>query len=460
MKINFQESTKTIRNPEMGYPTFASWQDMKKDGIGSGQNFKSNLEHEERIKNLHGFTNLLYTLTDFTKNGGGADIPITEAALRDLAAQLDLLASRGGSALLRFAYDSRGEKDKEPESLDLILTHIAQIGEVLHAHSDAVAGLEAGIIGLFGEMHTSKYCAAEYSKPIIQALLDACPNGRPVLLRSPSYLKNWSGMEYAELAEWTPKPGSDGARIGFYNDGYMGSDSDLGTWMEDTMTRKEGVDFLNRMGTRVFYGGEYSGAWWWTTRFHTWLPENAIPEMYRSHVDYIRGNIFKDEHVSYEGFTYNEDYEFSWFPDNSAYYGQNCWKFIRDHLGYRLVVRAADCKAEGRTLYFSGKIENTGFSSVINPKKAALILKAQDGALYELPIDCDARDFLSCKVTPYAFDAVLPAEAAPGRYEAYLRFSLYGVNAEACRLSAIEFANEGIFDEELGGNFIGELVIE
>lgn len=80
MKINFQESTKTIRNPEMGYPTFASWQDMKKDGIGSGQNFKSNLEHEERIKNLHGFTNLLYTLTDFTKNGGGADIPITEAA--------------------------------------------------------------------------------------------------------------------------------------------------------------------------------------------------------------------------------------------------------------------------------------------------------------------------------------------------------------------------------------------
>lgn len=117
MKINFQESTKTIRNPEMGYPTFASWQDMKKDGIGSGQNFKSNLEHEERIKNLHGFTNLLYTLTDFTKNGGGADIPITEAALRDLAAQLDLLASRGAAPCCALPMTQEEKRIKSPKAL-------------------------------------------------------------------------------------------------------------------------------------------------------------------------------------------------------------------------------------------------------------------------------------------------------------------------------------------------------
>jgi len=459
MKINYQESTKTIRrNPEMGYPNFSSWQDMKKEGILISSHVSEKMR--EAIENLHGYVNLLYTLTDFTKNGGGEDIPITEKALSDLGDQLHGLAQRGGCALLRFAYDSRGERDKEPESLDMILTHIKQIGEVLHKYNYAVAGLEAGIIGLFGEMHTSNYCGAEFSKPIIQALLDACPDGKPVLLRSPAYLKAWSGKEFSEIAGWTPEKGSDAARLGFYNDGYMGSDSDLGTWLEDTMTRKEGIDYLNRMGTQVFYGGEYSGAWWWTTRFHTWLPENAIPEMYRSHVDYIRGNVFKDEHVSYENFTYGEDYEYSWFPDNSAYYGETAWKFIRDHIGYRFVLRASDAKAEGRNVTLSGKVENTGFSSVINLKKAVLIFKGEDGSLYQTPIDLDVRTWLSCQTTPYAFSATLPEEAAPGRYEVYLRISLFGITEEACRLSAIEFANEDIFNEDIGGNLIGEVNIQ
>ncbi len=451
MKLNYTESTKTIRNPEMGYPTFGRWQHMVKDGILPNS--------DETYPQLHGYTNQLYTLTAFTENGGGKDIPITRAALDALGGQLDMLEQTGGSALLRFAYDCNGVRDQEPKDLSLILSHLAQIGEVLKEHSGAVSGLEAGVIGLFGEMHTSNYCGAEYSKPIVQALLDACPDGKPVLLRTPAYLKNYTGMDYSELANFTPEPGSDVARIGFYNDGYMGSDSDLGTWMEDTLSRKEGIDYLNRTGTRSFYGGEYSGAWWWTTRFSAWLPENAIPEMYRSHVDYIRGNIFHDEHVSYENFIYNEDYEFSWFPDNSAYYGESCYKFIRDHLGYRFVIRKSEVSAEGREVTFRGAVENTGFSSVINPRKARVIFKGENGKTRIVPVECDPRAWLSAETTPYQIKATLPADAAPGRYEAYLRLSLPTASDELSAKSAIEFANIDIYNEELAGNFIGEFTV-
>lgn len=452
MKIDYTESTETIRNPEMGYPCFSRWQDLTKDGI--------NPDNNGNYPTLQGFTNQLYTLTAFTKAGGGEDIPITDAALKALGGQLAELEEAGGSAILRFAYDSRGVKDTEPETLEMILRHIAQIGEVLREHHNAVAGMEAGIFGLWGEMHTSRYCAAEYSKPIIDALLDACPDGKPVLVRNPFYLMHYTGLKNGELAKYTPEPGSKAERLGIYNDGYMGSDNDLGTWMDDSLTRHEGVNYLNRTGGHSFYGGEYSSADWWTVRFQTWLPENAIPEMYKTHFDYVRGNVFHNKTVSYEDFTYSAEYEYSWFPDNSAYYGENCFKFIRDHIGYRFVIRESDVTVNGRDVTLSGKVENTGFSAIVNKKDAAVIFADGSGNTYHIPVECDARAWLSCEKTPYSITASLPEDAAPGTYRAYLRLSLPAKDAAHAKKSAIKFANIGIFDEEIGGNFMGEIEIK
>lgn len=448
MKINYTESTEALRNPEMGYPTFGRWQNMTKEGIAPDNN--------GNYPTLYGFTNQLYTLSAFTKSRGGEDIPVTDEALKALGEQLAQLEEAGGSAILRFAYDSMGIKDSEPESLDMILRHIAQIGEVLKEHHNAVAGMEAGIFGLWGEMHTSKYCASEYSKPIIDALLDACPDGKPVLVRNPFYLMHYTGLKNSELARYTPEPGSKAERLGIYNDGYMGSDNDLGTWMDDSLTRHEGVQYLNRTGGHSFYGGEYSSADWWTVRFHTWLPEYAIPEMYKTHFDYVRGNVFHNKTVSYEDFTYSKEYEYSWFPDNSAYYGVNCHKFIRDHIGYRYVIRESDVNTDGRAITLSGVVENTGFSATVNKKQAAVIFVHEKGNTYNVDVDLDVREWLSCERTPYSITASLPEDAPRGSYQAYLRVSLPAKDAEHTKKSAIRFANIDIFNEEIGGNFMGE----
>ena len=451
MKINYTESTETLRNPEMGYPCFSRWQDLTKDGI--------NPDSHGNYPTLQGFTNQLYTLSAFTKVGGGEDIPITDAALKALGDQLSQLEEAGGSAILRFSYDSRGVKDCEPESLDMILHHIAQIGAVLREHHNAVAGMEAGIFGLWGEMHTSKYCASEYSKPIIDALLDACPDGKPVLVRNPFYLMHYTGLKNSELAKYTPEPGSKAERLGIYNDGYMGSDNDLGTWMDDSLTRHEGVQYLNRVGGHSFYGGEYSSADWWTARFHTWLPQYAIPEMYMTHTDYIRGNVFHNKTVSYEDFIYSADYEYSWFPDNSAYYGQNCHKFIRDHIGYRYVIRESNISTNKREVTLSGIVENTGFSATVNKKQAAIIFVDENENCYRVPVDLDVRQWLSCQKTPYSITALLPSEAPSGNYRAHLRVSLPANDEEHEIKSSIKFANIDIYDENAHANYLGEFVL-
>ena len=51
----------------------------------------------------------------------------------------------------------------------MILTHIAQLSAVLSQFRDVVPAIECGIIGAYGEMHTSRYTAREYQNRVIGA---------------------------------------------------------------------------------------------------------------------------------------------------------------------------------------------------------------------------------------------------------------------------------------------------
>ncbi len=104
-------------------------------------------------------------------------------------------------------------------------------------------------------------------------------------------------------------------------------------------------------------------------------------------------------------------------------------------------------------------MENTGFSAIVNKKTATVIFADANGRTYHVPIELDAREWLSCEKTPYCITAALPEEVKPGTYRAYLRLSLPAKDAEHTKKSAIHFANIDIFDEEIGGNFMGEFEI-
>lgn len=79
------------------------------------------------------------------------------------------------------------------------------------------------------------------------------PDPIPVTVRTPNIFAKWAGIEESELGEYVLEPGSKASRVGLYNDGYMGSDSDLGTFHD----RKRDLKWLRQQTLTSYYGGEF-----------------------------------------------------------------------------------------------------------------------------------------------------------------------------------------------------------
>lgn len=162
---------------------------------------------------------------------GGADVPLDENALLAISNSFVKCRANGGTCIPRFAYTWDGWGGCEPDDFETILVHIRQLGAVVSQFSDVIPALECGMIGAYGEMHTSRYTSPEYANRIIDAWLAHTPASVALLVRSPAYITRYAGMTTAELLAAHPGPdGSAFDRIGLYNDGYLGTDYDYGTW--------------------------------------------------------------------------------------------------------------------------------------------------------------------------------------------------------------------------------------
>ena len=154
---------------------------------------------------------------------GGADIPLDENALLSVSNSLLACRRNGGTCIPRFAYTYDQWGGVEPDDFDVLLTHIRQLSAVLSQFRDVIPAVECGIIGAWGEMHTSRYGEKEYQNQIVKAWLDGLPGDMALLGRSSyvwmSFLDTSAtnffngGMEKVDPALL--------ARMGFYNDGYL-----------------------------------------------------------------------------------------------------------------------------------------------------------------------------------------------------------------------------------------------
>ena len=498
--LDYTESTEMIKNPHMGYPENQNithavhlmdtgnvaendsgfcWYYINLNQFSAGNSLYDPYERDETSGEIvyeNGNPKLR------TEPFGGTDKPISSDALAALSQTLGNLRTSGGSAILRFVYDWNGIAGCEPSNLSWIITHIEQLCEVVSDYPDVVSGFECGIIGVFGEMHTSIYTGKANANQIIDAYLDNTPESMTLMLRSSAYMADYFEMSREQLSEVVTVKGSNGYRLSYYNDGYMNSGNDLGTWEN----RNQDIDFLASQSEHAPYGGEYGSAYW-DLPHKTCLPENAVQEMYRTHVSFIRSNVYKVGDVAangyvskfgYDLFTYAAQYEEEWFPDNSAFYGYDCHTFITAHLGYRLVLRESRISSSasaGGIMKLKGVIENTGFANVLHEPEAYILLTNESGIVHIFDnIDPDAyADLKSCQKHAYSFTLSLPDSLEEGEYDVYLRLSGINISAETSVKSGIRFANSGIkydpgsntygggiYDPELGANKLGRITVE
>jgi len=111
----------------------------------------------------------------------------------------------------------------------------------------------------------------------------------------------------------------------------------------------------------------------------------------------------------------------------------------------------------GGVLRLKGRIENVGFGNVVNRKIAQIVLHS-DAESYVSNVDWDVRNALSGTTAEYDWRFRLPSGISAGKYQVYLKLR----DAEektSSALRSIRFANEGIFEAELGGNKLGEISV-
>ena len=397
----------------------------------------------------------------------GTDYDLDDSFFESLRGSFENCRKNGSMIALRFRYDENGYDDPEPDSFEQVLRHIQQIKDsgLLEEYADILAFVESGMVGKWGEQHGGLYTSTDYKAQVLDAFIDAVPEPVSVTVRTPDTFAKWLGIERGdlpdyeaalkdkELTEEQQHRLSQAYRVGLYNDGYMGSDSDLGTYA----SREKETAWLNRQCVTAYYGGEFSGNISFAKKYDTYLPENAVPEMYRTHLSYINANIFQ----LYKDYTFGESCDVEGV-DNSAYYGQTVFQFVRDHLGYRFVLRDAQHTAEvpqGGDLEYRLSVENTGFANPI-PKTKAYLLLEREGEYISCPLTAvDASKWASCTVNDVSGTVSLSGGLAEGEWNIYFKLQM-GDNAfYQDALRTVRFANEGVWNASLGANCIGKVKV-
>lgn len=289
--------------------------------------------------------------------------PLTEAMKGDVRRFLQETREAGGALIVRLGYTQTTETGCEPKDFELVLDHVRTLAEILRDFAEVVVGVEAGVAGPWGEMHSSDYCQPEYMRRILKTYVDNLGPHIPLLVRAPKYFD-------CLMAK-------DRARLGMFNDGYLGTWEDYGTWIGDC-PRERGCRTLKALD-RVPYGGELayiSRDWLENNRtLFDRAKWNLVEEWYSTHLNYLR-NLEESGHTLAE-FLKNDlvfrarEYAFTGAPNLGEYDGLPMRKFLKDHMGYRFVVRGV--RQAGEKLEV--EIENTGFGRVLLPYRVAVVGK-------------------------------------------------------------------------------------
>ena len=229
--ISYTETVETIPNPGAGYTT-TIWPVCKP---GSTPVYSPTGSLVLFFVDIGAFSSGANgTMNDDGTYTEGTDYDLDQEFFDSWRQTFENCRKNGCMTALRFRYDANGKDDPEPSSFDQVLHHIQQIKDsgLLEEYKDILCFVESGFVGKWGEQHGGKYVTVDYKAKLLSAMLDCVPSPVPVTVRTPDTFAKWAGISRSELGDYVPEEGSEAYRVGLYDDGYMGSNSDLGTYAD------------------------------------------------------------------------------------------------------------------------------------------------------------------------------------------------------------------------------------
>lgn len=434
--LNTNESTETIRNPERGFYKLVQVELSKdKEDLESFKEEIEKIETEDEDVSMISFQLNLKNYVTNTK--------IETKKLQEIQEYFDIMREKGYKVIFRVVYDSEGKENPEPE-FDKILEQMDTLKEIYTNNKDILYVVEAGYLGAYGEWHDGKYDEnKEYRNQIIKKLLEIVPSNITINLRKPSFITDYTEEEINENNAFSQ---IDVARLGLHNDGYLASETDYGTFEIDE--RDESLLYQHNLTKYTSFGGESTKS---ESKYNNF--ENAIEDMKYRHCSYLNKTYDREVKEKWKKSTY--------YSNTDIYSGQNGYKYIQDHLGYRFVLREVKLKQEGDSQRISMKLENTGFGNIINPKDVEIIYKQGD-TTFTSKVETDIRKDLSKEenISNLNYLINLPKGIKPGNYDVYIKISEPYESLKYNTKYNIQFANINIWNENIGANFIGNVTIE
>lgn len=423
--LNYEESTEEISNPDQGFyrPLY-----VKINENGATYN-KGVINSQTQLYHLR------CDISAFSAEVNNvADKPVTDEALEGLDALLFYLKENDKNAIVRFAYDPgyNGSADKEP-SLDVMLGHVGSVCSVLNRYVNTVTAVETGLIGPWGEMHTSAAANPSHINPLIDAFLTDVSE-IPVLVRTPKMIYDYLGVTDDKVEEISISPDEKAYRLGLYNDGYLGSESDLGTYRN----RERDINFLSAQNAHLPFGGEVTVP---DSPLHN--IETCLPEMNKIHLSYLNAEWDNRVIDKWKNSYYTEE-----CGSDKKYYGKTAFTYIQNRLGYRFVLKNSvfTYSDSSEKLNVRLTLQNAGFGNLNRNKRAKLIFTDGTGAAAFI---ADIGEIAVKDELEFNVEHGLES----GKYDVYLR--IYGEELQNAPLYCVKFANDGLWNAELKANKIG-----
>ena len=422
--ITFTASDAVIMNPERGFYATGN--------LATGRNFASVRRGQKTL--LYGAVHL----DTYLGTNHAQDLPAD--VLDDTDAGFAAARTAGVKVILRFYYDDgegyengMGANDAPKEWM---LRHIEQLAPVVKKNEDVLFVYQAGFIGAWAEWHTSQNfrdgtADATIRKEIVEAMLAGSPESRTVGLRYPAYKRMFYGT--TAISDAQAFTATSVARVGHFNDCFLSSTDDVGTYQYEPMATLK--DYLALDTRYVPIGGETCAS----------DARNECPvataEMQRFHWTYI-----------------NEEYNQAVIDRWTA---GGCRADIDKKLGYRIALTSGSAPAEvkpGGSFTLTLGLTNEGWATMMTPRPVIAVLESAAGQRLEAVLPVDPRTWL-----PGAHDLTVrlrvPANLAEGTYRLALWLPDMAEGLRTRPEYSVQLANQGVWNATRGDNTLTELVV-
>lgn len=430
-----------LYNPERGFRLEVALDVTKNNYVWNPERYPDITSYLEEQSEFYASDSISLVQTYFYLTGAVGK-ELTEENFRTMDIFFDKLRELGKKAVLRFAYetDFMGRVTTGPTLQDII-RHADQLKPFLKKNKDVIQVVQAGMIGAWGEWHSSFHGlegSEETKRIILEKILEMTPENRMVQVRVPSYknLLKRDGKMYN--------------RTSFHDDFII---IDPHQWDGDMHEGTALFDQIVRESPYLPVDGELPWGNWSVNKG----PDNPEPgwivdgvktarQLFLQHYTSLsaihnykeKGTTDKYSMMYWKETPVSESYlQENHMPVSDGYFRKkdgssverSAFDYIRDHLGYRIELQEmtvpSSLSAEDSNLIELSLI-NRGFSTLFNEHPVYLVLIDETGNVcYTSQTDANVNDWqpyqpgnslctpLIHKITS---DLKIPANLSKGTY--------------------------------------------